>query len=49
MEKFNSPIQLNESKKKKTDDKISLIMKLNNKLDNYFIKNNILNNTSQLK
>ena len=49
MEKFNSPIKLNESKKKKTDDKISLIMKLNNKLDNYFMKNNILNNTSQLK
>jgi hypothetical protein len=37
MEKTDSPKKLKETPKKKNSERISLIKKLNTKLDNYFL------------
>ena len=44
MDKTESPNNKKDTQKKKNSDRISLIMKLNNKLDNYFMQNNIQTN-----
>jgi len=47
MEKTDSPKKLKETPKKKNSERISMIKKLNTKLDNYFLQNNILPNNSK--